>query len=91
MLSRVWCTRLIQVLTTDGVSVVLGTQWGDEGKGKLVDILAQHADYVCRYVVLQHCSFRQCSRTTTSFIPPKQRGDLGPATPFFSCLFFTLC
>lgn len=30
------------------VSVVLGTQWGDEGKGKLVDILAQESDVVCR-------------------------------------------
>ena len=28
---------------------VVGSQWGDEGKGKLVDILAQHADYVCRW------------------------------------------
>eukprot|EP00038_Savillea_parva_P031196 m.83686 g.83686 ORF g.83686 m.83686 type:complete len:451 (+) comp9555_c0_seq1:85-1437(+) len=37
-----------KVLNTDGVSVVLGAQWGDEGKGKLVDILAQHADMVCR-------------------------------------------
>eukprot|EP00035_Acanthoeca_spectabilis_P004775 m.106836 g.106836 ORF g.106836 m.106836 type:complete len:470 (+) comp12724_c0_seq1:239-1648(+) len=36
------------ILNTDGVSVVLGAQWGDEGKGKLVDILAQHADMVCR-------------------------------------------
>ena len=31
-----------------GVAVVLGGQWGDEGKGKLVDILAQDADVVCR-------------------------------------------
>ena len=31
-----------------GVTVVLGGQWGDEGKGKLVDILAQDADVVCR-------------------------------------------
>ena len=31
-----------------GVVVVLGGQWGDEGKGKLVDILAQDADVVCR-------------------------------------------
>ena len=30
------------------VAVVLGGQWGDEGKGKLVDILAQDADVVCR-------------------------------------------
>lgn len=31
-----------------GVTVVLGGQWGDEGKGKLVDILAQEADIVAR-------------------------------------------
>lgn len=30
------------------VTVVLGAQWGDEGKGKLVDILATDADLVCR-------------------------------------------
>jgi len=30
------------------VKVVLGAQWGDEGKGKLVDLLAEHADVVAR-------------------------------------------
>ncbi|XP_044468843.1 adenylosuccinate synthetase 2, chloroplastic-like [Mangifera indica] len=30
------------------VSGVLGCQWGDEGKGKLVDVLAQHFDIVAR-------------------------------------------
>ncbi|KAI0076427.1 Adenylosuccinate synthetase [Panus rudis PR-1116 ss-1] len=30
------------------VSVVLGAQWGDEGKGKLVDILAAEADVCAR-------------------------------------------
>ena len=29
--------------------VVVGSQWGDEGKGKLVDILAERADWVVRY------------------------------------------
>jgi adenylosuccinate synthase len=29
--------------------VVVGAQWGDEGKGKLVDILAERADWVVRY------------------------------------------
>ncbi|PLX51062.1 MAG: adenylosuccinate synthase [Desulfobulbaceae bacterium] len=29
--------------------VVVGTQWGDEGKGKIVDLLTQHADYVVRF------------------------------------------
>ena len=29
--------------------VVIGTQWGDEGKGKIVDYLAEQADTVARY------------------------------------------
>ena len=29
--------------------IVLGAQWGDEGKGKIVDYLAQRADAVVRY------------------------------------------
>ncbi len=29
--------------------VVLGTQWGDEGKGKIVDLLTERADAVVRY------------------------------------------
>jgi adenylosuccinate synthase len=34
------------------VTVVLGSQWGDEGKGKIVDLLANKADVVCRCQVL---------------------------------------
>lgn len=30
------------------VTVVLGAQWGDEGKGKVVDLLATEADIICR-------------------------------------------
>jgi adenylosuccinate synthase len=30
-------------------TVIVGAQWGDEGKGKIVDLLAQHSDMVCRY------------------------------------------
>jgi len=30
-------------------AVVVGAQWGDEGKGKLVDVLAERADLVVRY------------------------------------------
>jgi adenylosuccinate synthase len=29
--------------------VIIGTQWGDEGKGKVVDLLAEHADIVVRF------------------------------------------
>ena len=30
-------------------TIVVGTQWGDEGKGRAIDWLAQHADLVARY------------------------------------------
>lgn len=29
--------------------VIIGTQWGDEGKGKITDILAKKADFIVRY------------------------------------------
>ena len=29
--------------------VIMGSQWGDEGKGKIVDYLAEVADGVVRY------------------------------------------
>ena len=29
--------------------VVVGTQWGDEGKGKIIDVLSPKADYIVRY------------------------------------------
>lgn len=29
--------------------VVVGTQWGDEGKGKVVDVLSEHADTIVRF------------------------------------------
>lgn len=29
--------------------VVVGTQWGDEGKGKVVHYLSKKADYIVRY------------------------------------------
>jgi len=31
------------------VVLVIGAQWGDEGKGKVVDLLTEHADIVARY------------------------------------------
>ncbi len=29
--------------------IIVGTQWGDEGKGKIVDLLTHYADYVVRF------------------------------------------
>ncbi len=31
------------------VEVIVGAQWGDEGKGKIVDLLSEHVDVVARY------------------------------------------
>ncbi|MFN4986490.1 MAG: adenylosuccinate synthase [Ignavibacteria bacterium] len=31
------------------VSIIVGAQWGDEGKGKIVDMLSEEADIVARY------------------------------------------
>ncbi len=31
------------------INLVIGSQWGDEGKGKIVDILSKKADYVVRF------------------------------------------
>lgn len=31
------------------VTIILGAQWGDEGKGKIVDFFAKEADYVVRF------------------------------------------
>jgi len=30
-------------------TIVLGAQWGDEGKGRAIDYFAEHADFVIRY------------------------------------------
>src|SRR3989344_8104429 len=31
------------------VSVLVGTQWGDEGKGRIIDLLCKNADFAVRY------------------------------------------
>jgi adenylosuccinate synthase len=36
-------------LGTQMNSCIVGLQWGDEGKGKVIDILAKHSDIVVRY------------------------------------------
>lgn len=49
------------------ISAVVGTQWGDEGKGRMIDYLAKDADFVVRYqggnnaghtVVNEHGTFK---------------------------------
>ena len=36
-------------MANDQCTVVVGCQWGDEGKGKIVDVLAEDVDVVARY------------------------------------------
>ena len=31
------------------LDIIVGAQWGDEGKGRMVDYMAAKADYVARY------------------------------------------
>ena len=51
------------------VTVVLGAQWGDEGKGKVVDLLAMDADIVCRCQVFSYAAklMPHFSLTTITF------------------------
>src|SRR3954464_3009272 len=45
-----FCPPISPMFTeTNRTVVVVGAQWGDEGKGKLVDVLAERADWVVRY------------------------------------------
>ncbi len=36
-------------MQTPQTTIILGAQWGDEGKGKIIDLLAQDADVVARF------------------------------------------
>ena len=47
------------------VSVVVGAQWGDEAKGKIVDLLAQRARYVVRYAGGSNAGHTVCINGTT--------------------------
>lgn len=32
-----------------GITIVIGSQWGDEGKGKIIDVLSEKTDFVVRF------------------------------------------
>jgi adenylosuccinate synthase len=44
-----WCTCCGMEGEEMKTIVILGAQWGDEGKGKIVHLLSDRADVVCRY------------------------------------------
>jgi len=71
------------------VTVVLGAQWGDEGKGKVVDMLATDADLVCRCQVS-----KSRVHVTITYIIYKYKGTTDDQTAerdvfFLSFFFFT--
>ena len=37
------------------VKAVVGANWGDEGKGKITDMLAEKADIIVRFLCRQVC------------------------------------
>ncbi len=58
--------------------VVVGSQWGDEGKGKIVDWLSERADVVVRYqgghnaghtLVIDGVSYKLSCSLPASFAP----------------------
>jgi len=38
-----------RIVSKKKTAVVLGAQWGDEGKGKIVDVLSERFEIVARY------------------------------------------
>ena len=70
------------------VTAVVGAQWGDEGKGKITDLLAQEADVVIRYqggnnaghtVVNQHGTFK-LHLVPSGIFNPSALCIIGPGT-----------
>jgi len=70
------------------VTAVVGAQWGDEGKGKITDYLAQRADLVIRYqggnnaghtVVNEHGTFK-LHLVPSGIFNPDALCVLGPGT-----------
>ena len=70
------------------VTAIVGAQWGDEGKGKITDLLAQEADVVIRYqggnnaghtVVNQHGTFK-LHLVPSGIFNPNALCILGPGT-----------
>ena len=50
-ISKIWVPgigTIKPVILKSNVTVVLGLQWGDEGKGKILDVMAGEADWVFR-------------------------------------------
>ena len=58
--------------------VLVGAQWGDEGKGKIVDVLAPHVGMVVRYQGGTTPATRSSSARRNSCSTSSPRGILHP-------------
>ena len=63
--------------------VVVGTQWGDEGKGKITDFLAEQADVIARF------SGGNNAGHTIQFGGETYKLHLVPSGIFYNCLLYT--
>jgi adenylosuccinate synthase len=62
------------------VRVIVGAQWGDEGKGKIVDLLSEEADVVARYQGGPNAGHTVCTGGKTFVLHLIPSGILRPAT-----------
>jgi len=63
--------------------VVVGAQWGDEGKGKIVDLLSEDADVVVRYQGGPNAGHTICFKDQTFVLQLIPSGILRPGTLCF--------
>ena len=62
------------------VRVIVGAQWGDEGKGKIVDLLSDEADVVARYQGGPNAGHTVCAEGRTFVLHLIPSGILRPGT-----------
>ncbi|HET7499277.1 MAG TPA: adenylosuccinate synthase, partial [Candidatus Eisenbacteria bacterium] len=62
------------------VRVIVGAQWGDEGKGKIVDLLSEEADVVARYQGGPNAGHTVCTGGKTFVLHLIPSGILRPST-----------
>ena len=65
------------------VRIIVGAQWGDEGKGKIVDLLSQDADVVARYQGGPNAGHTVCHGGQTFVLHLIPTGILRPNTPSY--------
>ena len=78
---------VVENVRTKAIAVV-GAQWGDEGKGKVVDYLAASFDYIARYAGghnAGHTVIFNGHRYVLQLIPcgilrPEKKAVIGPGT-----------